>query len=284
MSPRVVGIVGGGLVDPQAPLVYADDLGLDRGDGCFEGVRVIVDEVGVAVVDKLDAHLSRLARSARALDIPFDESGWRELIARALCAWTLPGESSLRLLLTRGRTVDGPPTGILVLKPAPALFEVQRREGIRVVTLGRGVMSDAFSDSPWLLGGVKTLSYAVNMAAYREAARRGADDVIFVSDDGVVLEAPTAAVIWSIGRSLHTPPVDGSGILTSTTQQRLFVHAQAAGWVTSSTPASVDDLHAADGLWLISTGRGPVDVVELDGKARARDLDLLAEIRALSGF
>jgi 4-amino-4-deoxychorismate lyase len=284
VTTRLVGVLGIGLVDPELPALCADDLGIDRGDGCFEGCRLITGADGETRVDKLDAHLARLARSARAMEIPFDESAWRRLIAQAAATWDAPGEAVMRLLLTRGRTPEGPPTGVLTVRPAPDLYLSQRAGGISVVTLTRGIASDAFTDAPWLLGGVKTISYAVNMAALREAARRGADDVIFVSADGRVLEAPTATVVWSVGRRLHTPPVNGTGILASTTQQRLFQRAATAGWHTGTSVATVDDLHAADTLWLVSTGRGPVDVVELDGKARPRDLDRIAEIRGLAGF
>jgi 4-amino-4-deoxychorismate lyase len=280
----IVAMLGRGLVDPEQPVLHADDLGLDRGDGCFEGIRVLTDAEGGTHIDKLDAHLTRFARSAGALEIPFDDAAWRHLVSAAVDAWTMPGEAVLRLLLTRGRTVLGPPTGVLTLKPAPALHAAQRRDGVRVVTLDRGSTRDAFGNRPWLLGGVKTLSYAVNMAAYREAARRGAEDAIFVSVEGQVLEAPTASVVWSLGRTLHTTPIIGTGILAGTTQQRLFDRASDAGWQTASTAATVDDLHGADTLWLVSSGRGPVDVVELDGKGRRRDLDVIAQIRQLAGF
>ena len=245
---------------------------------------MITNEDGSRQVDKLDAHLARLSRSAQALEIAFDEQAWRALIAQALAAWSGAGEAVMRLVLTRGRSPEGPPTGVVTIKPAPDVYAAQRQRGISVVTLTCGTAADAFVEAPWLLGGVKTISYAVNMAALREAARRGADDVIFVDVDGHVLEAPTATVVWSVGRQLHTPPIDRTGILASTTQRRLFERATAAGWQTATSPATVDDLHAADTVWLVSTGRGPVDIVELDGKVRPRDLDRIAEIRRHAGF
>lgn len=274
----VLAALGIGLLDPDAPVIRADDPGVTRGDGCFEGCRVL--DGGV---DKLDAHLARMGRSAAALEIPFDEAQWRALIDVALGAWPSAGEAAMKLLLTRGPAGVGP-RGFVWINPLPADYPRQRREGLRVITLGRGTAADAYADAPWLLGGVKTLSYAVNMAAQREAVRRGADDVLFVSVEGQVLEAPTGSVVWAVGRTLRTTPAGGSGILGGTTQQRLFTRAADAGWATEQVPATVDDLHAADVIWLIGSVRGPVDVVELDGKHRGRRPEVDRAIRALAGF
>jgi 4-amino-4-deoxychorismate lyase len=274
----VVAVLGRGLVDPAAPVIRADDHGVTRGDGCFEGIRL---RDGVAM--KLDAHLARMRRSAAALEIPFDEPAWRALVDQAVAAWPHPGEAAVKLLLTRGAT-GAAPEGFVSIGPLPADYPRQRRDGLRIVTLNRGTTADAFADAGWLLGGVKTLSYAINMAAQREAARRGADDAIFVSADGVVLESPTGSVVWAAGRTLHTTPTRGTGILAGTTQRLLFERAAAAGWDVAETRGSVDDLHAADVVWLVGSVRGPVDVVELDGKQRTRQPEVDREIRALAGF
>lgn len=281
-ATTVLAVLGRGVVDPASPLARADDPGLTRGDGCFEGCRVRVGADGPAV-DKLDAHLARMARSAAALGIEFDEAAWRALVEVAADAWTGADEAAMKLVLTRGPEGQGP-LGFAIVTTLSPEYDRLRRDGLRVTTLTRGVTSDAFADAPWLLGGVKYLSYAINMAAQREAERRGVDDVIFVSADGVVLEAPTGSVVWAVGRTLHTTPLGATGILAGTTQQLLFERAGAAGWQTAHTSASVDDLHAADVVWLISSVRGPIDVVELDGKSRGRVPDVDAEIRALCGF
>lgn len=271
-------MLGVGLVDPAAPVIRADDAGVTRGDGCFEGCRL-----HDGVIDKLDAHLARMARSAAALQIPFDVDAWRGLLDTAVAAWPEPGEAAVKLLLTRG-PVGGTPHGFVAIGPLPPDYPRMRRDGLKIITLSRGTMSDAFAEAPWLLGGVKSLSYAINMAAQREAARRGVDDVVFVSADGFVLEAPTGTVVWWDGTTLHTTPTGATGILAGTTQHLLFDRAAAAGWRTAETLATLDDLHDADVLWLVGTVRGPVDVVELDGKQRTRLPDVDAEIRRLAGF
>jgi 4-amino-4-deoxychorismate lyase len=278
VTDQVVAVLGVGLVDPAVPVVHSDDVGLTRGDGCFEGCRVLD-----GAIDKLGAHLARMRRSAAALGIDFDEDAWQALIAQATAAWQAPGEASMRWFLTRGRP-GAAPTGIVTIGPIPAVYAAQRRDGIRVITLPRGLAQDAFDGAPWLLGGVKTISYAVNMAAQREAARRGADDVIFVSSDGHVLEAPTSSVVWTLGETMHTTPLGGTGILAGTTQQRLFERAAENSWRTVTTLARVDDLHAADAVFLTGTVRGPVDVVDIDGRTHPRDLDLVTTVQKLAGF
>jgi 4-amino-4-deoxychorismate lyase len=100
----------------------------------------------------------------------------------------------------------------------------------------------------------------------------------------VALEAPTGSLVWSVGGTLHTTPTGDTGILAGTTQQRLFARAAGAGWRVADTRATVDDLHEADVVWLVGSVRGPVEVVELDGKARVRRPDVDAEIRRLAGF
>jgi 4-amino-4-deoxychorismate lyase len=274
----VLAVLGRGVIDPTTAVVRADDPGVTRGDGCFEGCRV-----HDGTVAKLDAHLARMTRSAAALEIPFDPAPWPALIAEAVAAWGEPGEAGMKLFLTRG-PAGGDPTGFVTITSLPRDYPRQRQAGLKIITLGRGLESDAFADAPWLLGGVKLLSYAINMAAQREAARRGADDVIFVSADGIVLEAPTGSVVWAEGRTLHTTPLGATGILAGTTQALLFERAAGAGWTTTFSRVTVEELQAAEIVWLIGSVRGPVDVVELDGKARPRRPEVDAEIRRLTGF
>jgi 4-amino-4-deoxychorismate lyase len=279
----VLAVLGRGVVDPLTPVVSADDAGLTRGDGCFEGCRL-----HEGTVDKLDAHLARFARSAASLDIAFDAAAWRALLAAAVAAWEAagdaPAEAAVKLVLTRGRAGAGEPTGYVWITELSADITRLRRDGVRVITLERGLSAEAFAEAPWLLGGVKTLSYAVNMAALREAERRAADDVIFVSADGFVLESPTGSVVWTDGRTLCTTPTGATGILAGTTQHLLFERAAAAGRPVAHTLTTVEDLHSAQSIWLISSVRGPVEVVELDGKTRERRPDLDSLVRSLAGF
>lgn len=262
-------------VGAEDPAISAFDLGLGRGDGVFESVAVV--EGGTP---HLADHLARLGRSATLLEL--DDPGedvWHALVDTALAAWPAEKAGVCRLFLTRGLGEGLAPTALALLSPVPAEVLRQRTQGLSVLTLSLGVPAGFRAEAPWLLGGAKTLSYAVNMAAQRHAHRHGADDVVFTSLEGQLLEGPTSTVVWSAGGTLHTPPLD-TGILAGTTSARLFARADEAGRPTAFTAGTVADLHAADAVWLLSGVRGAATVHTIDGIARG-DAGLSEGVRAL---
>jgi 4-amino-4-deoxychorismate lyase len=262
-------------VPADEPVVSAFDTGLVRGDGVFETIAVTDGRA-----PQLAAHLARLARSAAMLELADPgAAAWQELMGSLLARWPADVEGACRLILTRGLGTGLPATALGVIAPVPAETVRQRIEGVSVVTLGLGVPADFRAHAPWLLGGAKTLSYAVNMAALRHAASLGADDVIFVSLEGQILEGPASTVVWSTDAVLHTPPLE-TGILPGTTMARLFARAADAGRRTAVTTGTVEDLKAADAVWLVSGVRAAATVHTLDGVPRG-DGGLSAAVREL---
>jgi 4-amino-4-deoxychorismate lyase len=124
-----------------------------------------------------------------------------------------------------------------------------------------------------LLAGAKTLSYAVNRAAFREAARRGADDALFVSSDGFLLEGAVSNLVLRAGNRLVTPRTD-LGILEGTTQHDIFTWAEREGYDTAYELLTPDDLAAADAAWLVSSVRHAAPIRSVDGLERAIDREL----------
>lgn len=258
---RLLALLDGTIADPEAPHVRVDDLGLTRGDGVFETILVVDGRPR-----ELEPHLRRLLRSARMLDLPAPPlAEWERLVATAVAAWPSPGELAVKLVCTRGPEYgDGGPTAYALAFSVEEHTVERRRLGASAVVLDRGFDPELAERAPWLLLGAKTLSYAVNMAAQRHAVRLGADEVIFRAADGSVLEGPTSTVVLAEGRTLRTPPAS-SGILAGTTQAALFRAAERAGWSTKVEPVLVEELRAADGVFLVSSVRKVVRVHTLDG-------------------
>ena len=276
-------------VDADAPQVRLMDLGLTRGDGVFETISVVDGHP-----QALDPHLERLAHSARLLDIAEpDLAVWRRAVLAGVDAHRAgasgapageagdatgqPRELYAKLILTRGVEGTGRPSGWVYVDVAED-FTAARR-GIRVVTLDRGYRHDVAETSPWLLQGAKTLSYAANRAALREAARRGADDVVFVSTDGYALEGPTSNVIVRNGNTVRTPQTD-QGILAGTTQASVFAFFEEQGLETRYERIPATELATADELWLVSSVRQAAPVTDLDGTAFTVDAERSAALNA----
>ena len=288
-----------GTVQPvDTPLLRPDDLAVLRGEGVFETTLAVDGEPR-----DLDDHLARLAVSAELTGLLVPEPDrWGAAVQAGLAAWSSsrprgeqgqPDEAVVRLIAPRGPEGEPAATGYVLVSGLALASRRQRTTGVRVLLLDRGFTPAGAAAAPWLLAGAKTLSYGINMAALRWAQQHGADDAIFVAGGAdathrppgqrEVLEGPTSSVVIARrdsdgGRVLATPPADG--VLDGITVRRLLGAAERAGWRTERSALTVDDLFAADGVWLVSSARLVAPVTAIDGRAVA-DHGLTSQVMAL---
>ena len=286
------------LIDPSSPaLERADlaaaqlpvtDLSAHRGDGIFETVLVQVETPDEVTVVSRGRHFERFRASASALELPDpDPDLWNRaldtVIAEVVAADPSITEFGVRYACSRGGQKPGggqAPRGWAFPVPVDDSIQRVRAQGISAVSLDRGYDAYLGSKAPWLLIGAKTLSYAVNQAAGRYAVERGADEALFVSHDGVVLEGPTSNIVIRRGDHLLTPdPV--AGLLSGTTQRLIFDHAAGLGLTAEYADLSIADVLSADGAWYVSSMRTAAALRELDGNPIAVDDDLTTKLQTL---
>ena len=226
-----------GRVTPTAEAVLPlPDDGLYRGDGVFEVARLYQGRPFA-----MDEHFDRLERSAAAIDLPVDrgalESELEPFLARHGTA-----DAQLRIMVTRGgRRI------LLIEKLAP------RAESVRVATVTY--------QPTVILNRVKSLSYAANMHATRIAKERGADEAIFVTPEGVVLEPPTSTVFWAgTDGVLRTPSLENP-ILDSITRDRIIRETEVEEGIFD-----VASLRDASEAFLASTTREVQPISNVDGR------------------
>src|SRR5262249_23864416 len=134
------------------------------------------------------------------------------------------------------------------------------------------------------LPGVKSTSYAVNMAAEAEARRRGVDEALFVDADGIVLEGTVTNVWWRRDDTLYTPSRD-LGILAGVTRATLMELAPECGVGVREGAYPIDQLLSADEAFTSSSVREVMPLVEIDerpiGRGPAADA-LQAALRELA--
>jgi 4-amino-4-deoxychorismate lyase len=248
-----VAVAGRGLVDPDEPAVHADDEAVLRGRAAFETLRIYA-----GVPFRLESHLVRLAASCERIGVaPPEAEEARELASLAL-GQAREADAVLRIYRTSGRERTDSPRLLALVSSLPENLEELRDRGIRLASL-LGVRAEV----PWLLGGVKSTSYAVNMAAEAEARARGADDAVFVTDDGLVLEGPVTNVWWRCGTELFTPSLD-LGILAGVTRDTLLELAPAHGYTPREGRFPLSALARADEAFTSSSVRELLPVVALD--------------------
>lgn len=253
MSDRA--IVDGRIVPLDQASVSVLDLGFLRGIGAFETLRTY----GGGHPHALPAHLERLRRTAAELgiELPFDEDALRPLL-RAAYGETGAGEVRINLVVTPGRHTGGifgadRPTWVALVRACAPPPERWYREGIAVVTF-RGER---------IHPSLKTTVYITGRRGLEAAARAGAEEALYVDDDGYVHEGVTSNVLAVRDGAVVAPAAD---VLPGITQDGVRAVAGEHGLGWRRAPLRAEDLYAADEVWITSSVRELVPVVRVDGR------------------
>jgi branched-subunit amino acid aminotransferase/4-amino-4-deoxychorismate lyase len=258
MTVLALAVTGRGLVDPVEPVIRADDEGLLRGRAAFETLKVYGGRPF-----RLEAHLDRLNASAASIGLPAVERRRLQVLVGLVLPKAASGDASLRLVWTAG-PARGAPSALALLSDIPDWIEPARERGASAVSL-LGVRASA----PWLLPGVKSTSYAVNMAAEAEARRRGVDEALFVDGGGIVLEGTVTNVWWRVGDTLFTPALD-LGILAGVTRATLMELAPECGFSVEEGAYPLARLLESEEVFTSSSVREVMPLVEVDGTTLGR--------------
>lgn len=226
------------------------------GFGVFETVKV-VDGQPFA----LRRHLDRFFRSAQIVGFaPPARASVLRGIEELLAANPECVDGNSRLRITASPTAqsalpDSPETTSVVMTIEP---QPPHPTELKVVT------------APWPhnefgpLVGAKTTSYADNLAALRWARGRQADEAILGNTQGLLCEATTANVVYSLdGKTLCTPLLS-SGCLGGVTRELLVEW----GLVVEADVA-MTDLAQASEILIASSTRNMIPVVSLDERTLA---------------
>ncbi|HTP28929.1 MAG TPA: aminotransferase class IV [Anaeromyxobacteraceae bacterium] len=268
--------IQGQIVPPAEAAVSVFDRGFLYGDSVYEVVRTYRQEPF-----ELERHLARLDRSAArlGLGLPWDGRRTREEILRTLAAsqgedppeeGTAPwnaGQRSLRVIMTRGcgeleldPASARDPLAIVMASPLRAPKQVSYREGVacRIVGVRHGAKGDADTTA-------KTGAHLSNVLATREARLLGAHEAFLLDREGLVTEGASSNVFLVRGGRILTPPL-AVGILEGVTRGIVIELAREAGIEVGEGSLRVEDLTAADEIFITSTAREVLPVTTLDGR------------------
>lgn len=229
---------------------------LDRGFLFGDGVYEVIPVYGGRPF-RLEEHLRRLDHSLAGIRMvsPLSDGEWAEVFRRLIGG---PGDQYIYLQVTRGVQpkrdhaipAEIEPTVFVMCSPiAPIPLD-----GIRAVTV---------PDIRWLRCDIKAITLLSNVLLRQEAVDLGAAEAILVRDGRVTEGA--ASNIFIVKEGVVITPPKSSEILPGITRDLVLELARAEGIPAEERSFSLEELKAAEEIWMTSSTREVLAVIELDG-------------------
>jgi D-alanine transaminase len=244
------------------PLEQATVPVLDRGFIFGDGVYELIPVYSRAPF-RMDEHLARLERSLGAVGIrnPYAREKWREIVT-ALVARQPWEDQGVYLQVTRGvaKRDHAFPEGVEptvfamsnpLVNPPQALVE-------------RGAVAVSAVDYRWLRCDIKSISLIGNVLLRQVSAAVGAVETILFRD-GVLTEASASNVFVAKNGLVLSPPKSNL-ILPGITYDVVVEIAAELAIPMEFRDVREAEVRAADEIWLTSSSKEILAVVELDGR------------------
>jgi len=253
-----IAFVNGRFMPLARARVSVEDRGFQFGDGIYELIRTYAGRLY-----HLKDHLDRLEQSARAigLSIVYTKARWKSILKTAHARSGYP-DAKLYIQITRGAA---PRDHAFPKKSHMSVIVTVRRlaplpSGLRE----RGASVITVTDLRWGRCDIKTTNLLPNVMARQKAKSAGAFEALFVRD-GLVMEGAGSNLFAVIGGRIVTPP-KGPAILPGITRDLVIEQAHESGDSLIEKGIPLNDLMAADEVFLTGTTAEILPVVKVDGK------------------
>jgi D-alanine transaminase len=241
------------------PLSEAKISVLDRGFLFGDGVYEMIPSYAGRLF-RLQDHLDRLQTSLEQIRLEFscDLETWQGIINPLLDP---EKNQAIYLQITRGIAPlrDHP----FPENPNPTVFvmcsEIKPFPGLET-----GVKALTMEDSRWEMCHVKATTLLANVLLKQEAKEQGCAEAI-LTKNGYVTEGATSNLFTLIKGKIVTPEKT-SEILPGITRKVILELARNNSMPVSEARISVDELQSASEIWISSSTREIIPVVELDSK------------------
>ena len=245
------------LAEARVPVL---DRGFLFGDGIYEVIPVYSRRPF-----RLAEHLARLDASLAGIRMvnPHSAAEWGDLIA-GLIARHSEDNQSIYLQVTRGpmavRRHVFPevvtPTVFMMSEPLPTPSAEQREQGVTAVSA---------ADFRWLRCDLKAISLLANCLLRQLAVDAGCLETLLFRD-GYLTEGAASSIFAVKDGRLLVPPKSHL-ILPGITYDVVLELAAAHGLPTELRAVTEAEVRGADELWLTSSTKEVLPIVQLDGAA-----------------
>jgi branched-chain amino acid aminotransferase len=247
----------GEIRDAAELSVSPGQTGFLTGWGVFSTIRVYD-----GVMFSWERHFARMTHDAQKMRVPFPtDSAWLEAQLYKLIRANGATNATLRVNVIRnhGGLFQGhretPEFDVLAFTADVYAWGDSVRLG--VIPHGRHAANE--------FAGVKYTSWAQNLTWYERAHAEGLDEVVLLNERGEVSECTSANIFVAQGGQVYTPPLS-SGCLPGVTRAVLIEEIRpASGLRVSERTLLPSDLESADEVFITSTTRELLPVVEIQG-------------------
>lgn len=239
------------------PLNEAKISVLDRGFLFGDGVYEVIPSYSGHLFH-FQEHMARLENSLAAIRLanPHDRKQWLDILAPLLDKSL---DQSIYLQITRG--VAEKRDHVFPEQIEPTVFAMA---SAMVPFAGRntGVKAISIADSRWQRCNIKAITLLANILLRQEAVDQGCAEAILVKD-GSITEGAASNVFAIINDILVTPPKN-TAILPGITRNVILELAKSNNIPCREQAVTLASLKTAGEIWITSSTREIVPVVELD--------------------
>lgn len=248
-------------------LLSPGQVGFLNGWGIFSTLRV-----AEGVLFAYERHYERMRHDAERLRVPFEMTAaelkaWLHTLIEANRAYN----ATLRVAVVRNR--GGLFEGPKLARDADVIaFTADLNEwgaGVKLTYVPHGRHGAA----PF--AGAKSTSWAQNLTWYEAAHEQGFDEVALLNEHGEVSECTSANIFVCEGECIWTPPLATSGCLPGVTRAILLEEIRIPGLTIAERELTPSDLEESDQVFITSTTRDLLPVLEMDHEPLSQDPDVL---------
>jgi len=244
------------------PLADAKVSVMDRGFLFGDGIYEVIPSYSGSLFH-FQEHMERLENSLSSIRLanPHDRAQWLEILTPLLDTGL---DQYIYLQITRG--IDSKRDHTFPENVTPTVFAMCSNI-VPLANLDSGVKAISVDDSRWELCNVKATTLLANILLRQQAVEKGCAEAILVKD-GYVTEGAASNIFAVIDGILITPP-QGAEILPGITRDVILEIARENNIPYSEDIISLDALKTASEIWLTSSTREIVPVVQLDNETIA---------------
>lgn len=234
-------------------LISPLDRGFLFGDGVYEVIPAYLGRLF-----EFEAHMARLDKSLAAIhmDNPYSRHEWHDIFGTLLEDGM---DQYIYVQITRGATAKRDP--LFPESVSPTVFAMSSPLPVYPAR-NTGVKTVCHEDTRWQNCYIKAITLLPNVLLRQEAFESGGAEAILIKN-GFVTEGTSSNVFAVIDGILMTPPLT-PGILAGITRYVILKIAESNHIPCHELPISIEDLQKADEIWIASSIREIMPVIELD--------------------